>query len=84
MLETRQRKAPPPKRWFCRSLERAAALMAEHNLTMMEVEALGENDRIEDHYYGKQARQIWARSIWGAVIAHLVRMAAWNALPAAR
>jgi hypothetical protein len=50
------------------AMERAAALMAEHNLTLAEVETLGtENERIEERYQGKRARQTWARSIWGAV-----------------
>lgn len=50
------------------AMERAAALMTEHNLTMAEVEALGSADRrVEQRYEGQRGRQTWARSIWGAV-----------------
>jgi Protein of unknown function (DUF2786) len=49
------------------AMERAAALMAEHNLTMMEVEAVSETERIETHYDKQRPRQTWARGIWNAV-----------------
>jgi Protein of unknown function (DUF2786) len=49
------------------AMEPAAALMAEHNLTMMKVETSDEAQRIETHYDGQRPRQTWARTIWNAV-----------------
>jgi Protein of unknown function (DUF2786) len=50
------------------AMERASALMAEHNLTMAHVDALGTGDeRIEDTHRSERARQTWARTIWHAV-----------------
>src|SRR6516165_6134887 len=50
------------------AMERASALLAEHNLTMAEVETLGTDDeRIEGTHKSERARQTWARSLWGAV-----------------
>jgi hypothetical protein len=50
------------------AMERASALLAEHNLTMAEVETLGTDDgRVEDTHKSERARQTWARSLWGAV-----------------
>jgi hypothetical protein len=50
------------------AMERASELMAEHNLTMAHVDALGTGDeRVEDTYRSAHARQTWARSIWAEV-----------------
>jgi Protein of unknown function (DUF2786) len=50
------------------ALERASALMAEHNLTMAQVDALGTGDeRVEDTHRSEHARQTWARLIWAEV-----------------
>jgi hypothetical protein len=50
------------------ALERASALMAEHNLTMAQVEAHGGGEqRIEASHDGAYRSQTWARSIWGSV-----------------
>jgi hypothetical protein len=50
------------------ALERASALMAEHNLTMAQVDAHGRGEgRVEEKHKGAYKRQTWARKIWGAV-----------------
>jgi hypothetical protein len=50
------------------ALERASAIMAEHNLTMAHVDALGTGDeRIEERFDSENRRQTWARLIWSAV-----------------
>jgi hypothetical protein len=50
------------------AMERASALMAEHNLTMAHVDALGTGDeRVEDIHRSEHSRQTWARSIWHEV-----------------
>lgn len=50
------------------AMERASALMAEHNLTMAKVTTLGtEDERIAADHDGQHARMTWARAIWGAV-----------------
>jgi hypothetical protein len=58
----------PSEREAAMAMERASALMAEHNLTMAQVETLGTDDeRIEDQFIGEHKRQPWVRSIWDAV-----------------
>ncbi len=50
------------------AMERAYALMTEHNLSMAQVSTLGTDDeRIHERHEGQKARQTWARSIWGGV-----------------
>ena len=50
------------------ALERASALMAEHNHTMAQVEAHGSTEgRVEEKHKSSYRRQTWARHIWGAV-----------------
>lgn len=50
------------------ALERASELMAEHNLTMAHIDALGSGDeRLEDTHRSEHPRQTWARTIWGSV-----------------
>jgi len=50
------------------ALERASALMAEHNLTMAQVDAHGTGDeRVEEKHNGAYRQQTWARNIWGSV-----------------
>jgi len=50
------------------ALERASALMAEHNLTMAQVEAHGSGEeRVEEKYNAAYRSQTWARLIWGSV-----------------
>jgi hypothetical protein len=50
------------------ALERASALMAEHNLTMAQVSARGSGEeRVEEKHQGAYKRQTWARDIWSAV-----------------
>src|SRR3979490_353217 len=51
------------------ALERASAIMAEHNLTMTEVETFGSGDeRVQDQYTsGDDDPQTWARMLWDAV-----------------
>jgi Protein of unknown function (DUF2786) len=51
------------------AMERASALMAEHNLTMAQINILGANreERTETQYEGQSVRQTWARSISDAV-----------------
>jgi hypothetical protein len=50
------------------ALERASALMAEHNLTMAQVEAHGSGEeRIEEKHNAAYRSQTWARLIWGSV-----------------
>jgi hypothetical protein len=50
------------------ALERASALMAEHNLTMAQVDAHGTGDeRVEEKHNAAYRGQTWARLIWGSV-----------------
>jgi hypothetical protein len=50
------------------ALERASALMAEHNLTMAQVDAHGTGEeRIEEKHNAAYREQTWARLIWGSV-----------------
>ena len=50
------------------ALERASALMAEHNLTMAQVDAHGTGDeRVEEKHNAAYRQQTWARLIWGSV-----------------
>jgi uncharacterized protein DUF2786 len=50
------------------ALEKASALMAEHNLTMAQVDAHGTGDeRIEEKHNAAYRQQTWARLIWGSV-----------------
>jgi hypothetical protein len=50
------------------AMERATELMAEHNLTMAHVDALGTGDeRVEETHRSEHARQTWARAIWNEV-----------------
>jgi Protein of unknown function (DUF2786) len=50
------------------ALERASALMAQHNLTMAQVDARGSGEeRIEEKHNAAYRGQTWARTIWGAV-----------------
>src|SRR5262245_1937067 len=51
-----------------RAMERAFTLMAEHNLTMVQVDILGTGDkRVEDRHRSEGEHRTWARTIWGAV-----------------
>jgi Protein of unknown function (DUF2786) len=50
------------------AMERASALMADHNLTMAQVETLGTDDeRVQEWEEASGRRQTWARDIWDAV-----------------
>jgi uncharacterized protein DUF2786 len=50
------------------ALERASALMAEHNLTVAQVDARGTGEeRVEEKHNAAYKQQTWAREIWGSV-----------------
>jgi Protein of unknown function (DUF2786) len=50
------------------ALEKASALMAEHNLTMAQVEAHGSGEeRVEEKHSAAYRGQTWARLVWGGV-----------------
>jgi Protein of unknown function (DUF2786) len=50
------------------AMARASELMAEHNLTLAHVDALGTGDeRVEETHRSERARQTWARAIWHEV-----------------
>jgi len=50
------------------AMERAYALMEEHNLTMAQVDAHGSGDeRIQESAHGDYRGQTWARDIWAGV-----------------
>jgi uncharacterized protein DUF2786 len=50
------------------ALERASALMAEHNLTMAQVDTRGSGEgRVEEKHNAAYRGQTWARTIWSAV-----------------
>jgi uncharacterized protein DUF2786 len=50
------------------ALERASALMAEHNITVAQVDARGTGDkRVEEKYNAAYRQQTWAREIWSSV-----------------
>jgi hypothetical protein len=51
-----------------RAMEHASALMAEHNLTMAQIDAHGSGDaRVEETTAGAYRQQTWARLIYGGV-----------------
>jgi hypothetical protein len=49
-------------------MERAYALMEEHNLTMAQIDAHGSGDeRLQESFHGDYRGQTWARDIWAGV-----------------
>jgi len=58
----------PSEREAAAAMERAYALMEEHNLTMAQVDAHGSGDeRLQESFYGDYRGQTWARDIWSGV-----------------
>ena len=58
----------PSEREAVAAMERAYALMEEHNLTMAQVDAHGSGDeRVQETVGGDYRGQTWARSIWAGV-----------------
>jgi hypothetical protein len=58
----------PSEREAVAAMERAYALMEEHNLTMAQVDAHGSGDeRLQESFHGDYRGQTWARSIWAGV-----------------
>jgi hypothetical protein len=58
----------PSEREAVAAMERAYALMEEHNLTVAEIDAHGSGDeRLQESFHGDYRGQTWARSIWAGV-----------------
>jgi len=58
----------PSEREAIAAMERAYALMEEHNLTMAQVDAHGSGDeRLQESFHGDYRGQTWARNIWAGV-----------------